>query len=139
MWRELTALSLLVCFVLNLACAGRKVGLAQQAQASSEAKAGEKFKKRALELGPNTRVRVKLTSGEKVEGNIAEITPEALVVRVAKDGGFESRTIEFADIKSLEKSGSGLSRGAKVALGIAIGVGLGALIWWIILLSGEPS
>jgi hypothetical protein len=68
--------------------------------------------------GPKARVTVKLTSDVVYKGYIREANDTEFVV-IDNAGGAHS--IKYADVRSI--GGSGLSTGAKIAIGIGIGAG----------------
>jgi hypothetical protein len=96
--------------------------LAQTKMTSSEKQA--EFKKRVVEWGTNKQVNVKLNSGEKISGRIAEIQNDFFAVQaVTKDGKVTSHQINFSDINKLSaKSSAGRTAGF-TALGVLAAVG----------------
>ena len=68
--------------------------------------------------GPKARITVKLTSDVIYRGYIREATDTEFVV-IDNAGG--AHFIKYTDVRSI--GGSGLSTGAKVAIGIGIGAG----------------
>lgn len=78
-----------------------------------------KHKKRIVEWGTNKNVSVKLKSGSKIHGRIAEIKDENFVVQLVENGQVVSRDIRYSDVDKL--SAKGETSGGKVASYIVIG------------------
>ncbi len=82
------------------------------------------FKKNVVEWGTNKQVNVKLHSGEKISGRIADIQNEFFAVQsVMKDGKVTSQPINFSDINKLSAKGNAGSTLGHTALGVLAGVG----------------
>lgn len=96
--------------------------LAQTRTTSPEKQA--EFKKRVVEWGTNKQVSVKLNSGEKISGRIAEIQNDFFAVQsVTKDGKVTSHQINFSDLNKVSaKSSAGRTAGF-TALGVLAAVG----------------
>ena len=93
--------------------------LAQTSMTKAEKKAIEvKAKVRKLGLGERVRVGLKLYNDTSYKGYVKEANEEDFVV-IDKLG--TSQTIRYNDVKSI--GGRNLSTGAKIGIGIAIGVG----------------
>lgn len=93
--------------------------LAQTTQTKQEkqtVKVKEKIKK--LGLGERVKVKVKLYNDTSYQGYVSQANEDDFVV-VDKTGN--SNTIKYSDVKSV--GGRNLSTGAKIAIGIGIGVG----------------
>jgi hypothetical protein len=90
----------------------------------------EKVKAGILKLGtgPDARVAMKLRGDAKVAGYISEVGSDSFVVKDLKTGA--ATTVDFADVAQVK--GHNLSTGAKIAIGIAIGVGATLLVLYII-------
>ena len=69
-------------------------------------------------VGPNAKVKVTLQDGTKLQGYISEARADNFTVTDAKTGG--SVVVEYSQVKQLK--GDGLSKGAKIALGVGIAV-----------------
>lgn len=107
------------CAILALAISS----VSAQTKTASPEKQAE-FKKRVVEWGPNKQVNVKLHSGEKITGRVAEIHNDFFAIQaVAKDGKITSHQINFSDINKLSPKGSVGRTAGFTALGIAAGVG----------------
>ncbi|MFN0119262.1 MAG: hypothetical protein ACKV2V_02040 [Blastocatellia bacterium] len=77
----------------------------------------EIFKKFVVEHGTNTQVNVRLKSGEKLKGRIADINDEFFALQFVEKGKISTREIRYDDLKTLsEKSNAG-----NIATGIAVG------------------
>lgn len=82
------------------------------------------FKKRLVEWGTNKHVNVKLHSGEKISGRIAEVQNEFFAVQFAtKDGKITSQQINFNDILKLSPKRQAGSILGHTALGVMATVG----------------
>ena len=88
---------------------------AQAKQQAQEAK----HKKHVVEWGTNKRVAVKLKSGDKIEGRIAEIKDNAFTIQLVDKGQVTSREINYSDVDKI--SGKGDTSGGKIAGWIALG------------------
>jgi sRNA-binding regulator protein Hfq len=93
---------------------------AQTSRALQAAKAKESVQKR----GEKSRVKVTLTNGTVVEGNISKIEDNSFEVTYKKTG--QATTIAYADVQKL--GGPGLSTGEKVAIGVGVGLGVVAVV-----------
>jgi hypothetical protein len=82
-----------------------------------------------LGTGRDTRVEVKLRDKTRLKGYISEINEGGFVITDLNSGA--SNNIAYADVSQVK--GNNLSTGAKIALGIAIGVGVTLLVAWIII------
>lgn len=97
----------------------------KQAQRAEKVKAGIA----KLGVGEAARVKVKLQSGEKLDGYIREVSSENFVVMDTKRG--EAVTVSYPQVKQVK--GNNLSTGARIAIGVAIV----AAILTIIVLAGK--
>ena len=88
---------------------------AQAKQQAQEAK----HKKHVVEWGTNKRVTIKLKSGDKLDGRIAEIKDNSFTIQLIDKSQVASREINYSDIEKL--SGKGDHEGAKIAGYIVIG------------------
>jgi uncharacterized protein (DUF58 family) len=94
-----------------------------QARTTSSEKQAE-FKKRVVEWGTNRQVNVKLNSGEKISGRIAEIQDAFFALQsVTKDGRVTSQPVNFSDIHKLSVKRQPGSILGHTALGVLAGVG----------------
>jgi hypothetical protein len=82
-----------------------------------------------LGTGHDTRVEVKLRDKTRLKGYISEISDAGFVVTDLKSGA--SNNVTYAEVSQVK--GNNLSTGAKIAIGIAIGVGVTLLVAWIII------
>lgn len=69
-------------------------------------------------VGPNAKVKITLVDGTKLQGYVSEARADSFTVTDAKTGG--SVVVEYSQVKQLK--GEGLSKGAKIALGLGIAV-----------------
>lgn len=96
--------------------------LAQTKTTSPEKQA--KFKKQVVEWGTNKQVSVKLNSGAKIEGRVAEIQNDFFAVQsVSKEGQVASQQVNFSDINKLSPKGDAGRIAGHTVLGILAGVG----------------
>ena len=100
------------------------------ASATKQQEQEAKHKKRIVEWGANKRVSVKLKSGSKIDGRIAEIKENHFTVQLVENGQVVNREISYSEVQSI--SGKNGTSGAKIAgwivLGAAAGVGTLVLI-----------
>ncbi len=89
-----------------------------------------KLKQKIVEWGTNKNVAVKLKSGEKLEGRIAEIKETLFAVQFVDKDKVTAREISYSDVDKL--SGKDGGKAGKVvgytALGVLAGVGVMFLI-----------
>lgn len=97
-----------------------------RSKAETQARFAERVKARIVQLGvgEESYVTVKLRDKTKLAGYISEAREESFVVTNLKTS--EATTVAYADVKKVK--GHNLSTGAKVA----IGVGIGVAVWLII-------
>ncbi|HVS83398.1 MAG TPA: hypothetical protein VHE60_16840 [Pyrinomonadaceae bacterium] len=118
MTRKLLA-SVVAALVLNLVCvtsASAKPAVDKEAQFAAKVKAAI-FK---LGTGPAARVELKLRDGTKLKGYVTEAGDDRFVVIDEKSGA--SRDVPYPQVK--QAKGNNLSTGAKIAITVAIVVGL---------------
>ena len=76
------------------------------AQTASSKREGEN-KRRIVELGTNQNVKLKLHSGETLEGRIAEIKNDLVVVQfVDQNNEVQTRDLHYGDIEKISKKGN---------------------------------
>lgn len=78
-----------------------------------------KHKKRIVEWGTNKNVSVKLKSGSKIDGRIAEIKDTHFAVQLVENGQVVNRDINYNDVDNI--SGKGETSGGKIAGRIILG------------------
>ncbi len=118
--------------ILSLALIGLLINLVSISPAyadSKEAKQArfvERVKKSIAKLGTGTdaRVEVKLRDKTKLTGYLREAGEDSFVVVDAKNG--VATTVAYPQVKQVK--GNNLSTGAKIAIGVAIGVAVVLLI-----------
>ena len=85
-----------------------------------------KFKQKIVEWGTNKTVAVKLKSGEKLEGRIAEIKDDLFAVQFLDKDKVTSREIPYSNLDKI--SGKDGGKAGKIvgytALGVLAGVGV---------------
>lgn len=84
-----------------------------------------------LGVGPEARVEVKLRDETKLRGYISQINGDSFVIADAKSGA--TTEVPYPIVASVK--GNNLSTGAKIAIGVAIGVGVTFLILYIVYLA----
>lgn len=80
-----------------------------------------------LGIGPEARIEVKLRDKTKLKGYVSQINADSFVIADAKTGA--TTEVSYPNVTSVK--GSNLSTGAKIAIGVAIGVGVTFLILYI--------
>lgn len=68
-------------------------------------------------IGPKAKVKLILLDGTKLQGYVSQATPDSFTVVDRRTGG--NIVVPFSQVKQLD--GSGLSRGAKIGIGLGIG------------------
>lgn len=129
------ALSFTLAVLLTCTLATQFV-FAQTKTASPEKQA--EFKKRVVEWGTNKHVNVKLHSGEKLSGRIAEIQNDFFALQsVTKDGKVTSQPVNFSDINTLSAKGNAGKIAGRTALGVLAGVGAVFVVLFVIYAATE--
>jgi len=95
---------------------------AQTAQSPQAARVKAQVQKRGA--SEKSKVRVTLGNGTTVKGYISKIEESSFDVDGSKNG--RATSISYADVQKIQ--GPGLSTGAKVAIGVGIGVAIVALV-----------
>lgn len=100
---------------------------------AKEARRAEKVKVgiRQLGVGKETQVLVKLRNRTKLTGFISAVEEDYFAVTNAKTGAVT--TVAYPDVTQVQ--GNNLSTGAKIAIGVAIGVGATLLVLYLISLT----
>ncbi len=80
-----------------------------------------------LGVGPEARIEVKLRDKTKLKGYVSQINADSFVIADAKTGA--TTEVPYPNVTSVK--GNNLSTGAKIAIGVAIGVGVTFLILYI--------
>jgi hypothetical protein len=112
-------LSFLLAALLVFSSAGYAAQTAGAAQASN---IKAQVQKRGA--GEKSKVRVTLGNGTVVKGYISKIDESSFDVNAAKTA--QATSISYADVQKIQ--GPGLSRGAKIAIGVTVGVAVVATI-----------
>jgi hypothetical protein len=122
----MTKQSVITCWILVFVL-GLSNALAQTKTTSLEKQA--EFKKRVVEWGINKQVNVKLNSGEKISGRLAEIQNEHFEIQsVTPTGKVTSRQINYSDLNKLSSKSNAGNVAGYVALGVLAGIGAAVLI-----------
>lgn len=101
--------------------------LAQNQAVEPETERGEQVKSEIARLGtgPNAHIKVSLTDGRNLEGYVAEAGPDSFVILNPKT--LVATTVAYPQVATAK--GHNLSDGAKVAIAVAIVVGLSILYY----------
>ena len=118
---------MVACLVVS-ALSVRPVAASSNAEKEARFAGKVKLGIEKLGTGSNTRVEVKLKDKTRLKGYISEIGENEFAVTDPKTGA--SNTVAYADVKQIK--GNNMSTGAKIAIGVAVGVGLVLLISWLI-------
>ncbi|MBA3240826.1 MAG: hypothetical protein H0T60_06325 [Acidobacteria bacterium] len=119
--------SLALCGVLLSAIFGFQTVSAKAGTAAQQA-AEARAKVLRMGVGSKSRVEVKLRDDSQVKGYVSASSDDSFTVMDSKTGA--PRTIAYADVAKVKKSGGGLSTRAKLIIGAAAAAG--AVITWII-------
>lgn len=121
-----SALTLLLMGVPNAAA---------KSKAEKEAQRIEKVKANILRLGtgPEARIVLVLQDKTKLVGYVRQAGDDAFTITEAKTG--TETTIAYPQVKTAR--GHNLSTGAKIAIGVAVGVGIVLLIVWLKICQNE--
>jgi hypothetical protein len=85
----------------------------------------------AATLEPAAMVSIRLKDGKHIVGTILDRSDDSLVLKPRTRVPVAARAIAFTDIESIERKKTAMSPGAKVLLGV--GVGIGALMFGVLL------
>ncbi|HEX4950409.1 MAG TPA: hypothetical protein VFZ34_27335 [Blastocatellia bacterium] len=109
--------------------------VAAKSKAEKEAQRIQKVKANILRLGtgPEARVVLVLQDKTKLVGHVRLAGDESFTVVEAKTG--TETTITYPQVKTAR--GHNLSTGAKIAIGVAVGVGIVLLIVWLKICQNE--
>jgi hypothetical protein len=77
-------------------------------------------------------VEVKLTSKEKLKGQLVTVAPSGITMRVAQGTGTQERVIAFDQIRSVADKSKDRHTGLKILAGVGIAVGALMLIGAIV-------
>jgi hypothetical protein len=75
----------------------------------------------ALPLG--SVVTVKTLDKKTLTGRLGALSANGFELQIGKGNSVSTQTLAFVDVKSIKQKSKGMSTGAKVAIGIAVGVG----------------
>jgi hypothetical protein len=112
---------------LGVTSAAAKSKTEKEAERTVKVKAGIA----KLGVGREASVAVKLRDKTKLSGYISQASEDSFVVTEAKTGA--ATTVAYSDVTQVQ--GHNLSTGAKIAIGVAIGVGATLLVIWLIVSS----
>lgn len=108
-----------------------------QTKTTSPQKQAE-LKKRVVEWGTNKQVNVKLNSGEKFSGRLADIQNEFFVVQsITPDGKVTSHQINFSDVNKVSQKGQAGRVAGFTALGVLAAVGVAFVIIFAVIAANE--
>jgi sRNA-binding regulator protein Hfq len=103
------------------------------AQQSDAVALDRRVKAKVNDLGAGAKVTVFLKDGTKIQGNISQILDDSFDVTVKKET--QSRIISYRDVQRIKKRG--LTSGAKVGLGVAIGAAAIVTVLVVVLASSD--
>ncbi len=102
--------------------------------AFAQASKAESLRRKVIEWGTNKPVAVKLNSGEKLQGRIAEIKDDALTIQFLKTGKIDTRDFRWNEIEKvslknstedkMRKTGGFIALGVLATLAVVIGIAL---------------
>lgn len=103
------------------------------AQQSDAVALDRRIKAKVNDLGAGAKVTVFLKDGEKFQGNISQILDDSFDVTVKKET--QSRIISYRDVQRIKKRG--LTSGAKVGIGVAIGAAAIVTVLVVVIASSD--
>lgn len=121
-------LTLMVACLVVSAVSVRPVAASSNAEKELRFTGKVKLGIEKLGSGRDTRVEVKRRDKTRLKGYISEISENEFVVTDVKTGA--SNKVAYAEVKQIK--GNNMSTGAKIAIGVAVAVGLILLISWLI-------
>ena len=100
--------------------------LAAQTNTDNDAAAEAKIKAKILKrgTGENKRVKVKLRNGTELNGFIRQTNDDSF--ELTDPGTKQSAAIAYRDVARIK--GSGLSKGATIAIGVSVAAGIAAVV-----------
>lgn len=115
----------LACLMLNLAC---YAPIAASTKPEEETKFAAKVKAAIDKIGTGTdaRIEVKLRDKTKLKGYVSERSEDHFIIVDAKTG--VATMVMYPQVKQVK--GHNLSTGAKIAIGIAVTVGILAALFF---------
>ncbi len=78
-----------------------------------------KLKQKIVEWGTNKNVSVKLHSGSKIDGRVADIKDTNFAVQLVENGQVVTRDINYSDVDKIAAKGE--ANGGKIAVWIVLG------------------
>jgi len=91
------------------------------------------IKARVNDLGAGAKVTVFLKDGKKIQGSISQILDDSFDVTIKKET--QSSIISYRDVQRIKKRG--LTSGAKIGIGVAIGAGVIVTLLVVVLSSSD--
>ncbi|HZS07126.1 MAG TPA: hypothetical protein VFD58_19980 [Blastocatellia bacterium] len=88
----------------------------------------EQLKQRVVEWGTNKNVTVKLKSGGKVQGRLAEIRDDGFALQFVEHGQVTSREIRYGDVKGISEKGNAGNIVGGIIVGTLAAVGVTAIV-----------
>jgi len=116
--------------VVLLFHAGNSLLLTDVAKAVQSDAAAEKVKAAVAKrgTGPSAKVNVKLKDKTKLKGYITQTGNDSFTLADSKTG--QTRTLAYTDVAEVKKPG-GLPLAAKIGIGLAIAVGVLAILYGV--------
>ncbi|MFN7927407.1 MAG: hypothetical protein U0Y68_05585 [Blastocatellia bacterium] len=122
----MTKFSLVLSWLLILTLGGGNV----LAQTNKQQEKETKLKQKIVEWGTNKNVTLKLKTGEKIEGRLAEIKDDLFTLQFVDKDKVTTRDIRYSDVDKIASKDGG--KAGKIAgytaLGVLAGVGVTMLI-----------
>ncbi|HEX6126627.1 MAG TPA: hypothetical protein VFZ23_14735 [Pyrinomonadaceae bacterium] len=118
-----------VCIAVLLLFANVSLTVGQQ----SAVQLDRQIKARVNDLGAGAKVTVFLKDGTKIQGNISQILDDSFDVTVKKET--QSTIIAYRDVQRIKRRG--LTSGAKVGIGVALGAAAIATVLVVVLASSD--
>lgn len=110
------ALAVMISGILWSAAIGHQPALAQAQEATRAAEEARSTVQR-LGAGTKTRVEVRLQDGTRLRGPVSAAGEDTFTITDSKTG--QPRTVAYADVARVKKSGGGLSARSWVIIGAA--------------------
>jgi hypothetical protein len=81
------------------------------------------LKEQLARIPQGALVEIRLVNNDKFRGQIGPASDTGFSLHSSENGQIQSRPVAYDDVRSVKVKGNALSPGAKVAIGIAAGVG----------------
>lgn len=90
-------------------------------RAMAQSLPSDNLRRQVIEWGTNKPIAIQLKSGAKLQGRIAEIKDDALLLQLLEQGKIETRALQWGEIKKVSLKNSADEKARKIGGFIALG------------------